>query len=159
MSWAKADFVNQAFEEIGFASYVYDSNPDQLQSCLRRMDGLLATWNAKGIHLGYPLPSGANVSALTDVTGVSDAAAPAIYLNLACQIAPMFGKQLSPQTVANARDAYEALLTKIYEIPEMSLGAHMPSGAGHKTTLTTGRVFIPERKEPINIGNGNELSL
>lgn len=56
MGWTKRQFVTQAFEEIGLASYVFDLTPEQLDSALRRLDTMIASWNALGIRLGYPLP-------------------------------------------------------------------------------------------------------
>ena len=32
MSWTKRQYIVDAFEEIGLASYVYDLQPEQLQS-------------------------------------------------------------------------------------------------------------------------------
>ena len=40
MGWTKRQFVTQAFEEIGLASYVFDLTPEQLQSALRRLDAM-----------------------------------------------------------------------------------------------------------------------
>ena len=48
MGWTKRQFVAQAFEEIGLASYVFDLTPEQLQSALRRLDTMMAAWNALG---------------------------------------------------------------------------------------------------------------
>mgnify|MGYP003525752305 CR=1 FL=1 len=55
MGWTKRQFVTQAFEEIGLAAYVFDLTPEQLQSALRRLDSMMASWNAKGIRLGYQI--------------------------------------------------------------------------------------------------------
>jgi hypothetical protein len=54
MGYTKRQFISAAFEEIGLASYVFDLQPEQLQSALRRLDAMMADWNAKGIRLGYP---------------------------------------------------------------------------------------------------------
>jgi hypothetical protein len=45
VAWTKREFVVQAFSEIGLASYVYDLQPEQLQTALNRLDSMLATWN------------------------------------------------------------------------------------------------------------------
>jgi hypothetical protein len=57
MGYSKRQFISAAFEEIGLASYVFDLQPEQLQSAMRRLDAMMADWNGKGIRLGYPLPS------------------------------------------------------------------------------------------------------
>ena len=61
MSWTKRQFINAALEEIGLASYVFDIQPEELESALRRLDAMMADWNAKGIRIGYPLSSIAKI--------------------------------------------------------------------------------------------------
>jgi hypothetical protein len=153
MSWTKRDFVIQAFEEIGFASYVYDAQPEQLQSVLRRLDSMLATWNAKGIRIGYPLPSGVGESDLDEVTGVPDAATEAIYTNLAIRIAPSFGKTIQQETKQAADIAYNALLAGAAFPPEMNLAGVIPGGAGNKSQYP----FIRETEQPLLSGQDGEI--
>jgi len=74
MGYSKRQFVTAAFEEIGLASYVFDLNPEQMESALRRLDAMMADWNAKGIRLGYPLPSSPQNSDLDEQTNVPDSA-------------------------------------------------------------------------------------
>ena len=62
MGYKKRQFISAAFEEIGLASYVFDLQPEQLQSALRRLDAMMADWNAKGIRLGYPAPRTATLT-------------------------------------------------------------------------------------------------
>jgi hypothetical protein len=52
MSYSKRQFVEAAFEEIGLASYVFDLQPEQIDSACRRLDTMMAQWNAVGIRLG-----------------------------------------------------------------------------------------------------------
>ena len=84
MGWTKRQFVTQAFEEIGLASYVFDLTPEQLQSALRRLDTMIAAWNALGIRLGYPLPSSPQDSDLDEPTLVPDWANEAIITSICC---------------------------------------------------------------------------
>ena len=88
MGWTRRQFVEQAFEEIGYASYVYDLEPEQLESAGRRLDAMVASWNGKGIRLGYPLPSSPELASLDTETEVPDYANEAIYTNLAVKLAP-----------------------------------------------------------------------
>jgi hypothetical protein len=88
MSYKKRQFISAAFEEIGLASYVFDLQPEQLQSALRRLDAMMADWNAKGIRLGYPLPSSPQDSDLDEDTLVPDSAYEAIICSLGHQAGP-----------------------------------------------------------------------
>lgn len=132
MSWTKRQFVEQAYEEIGLAGYVFDLSPEQLQAALRRLDAMLATWNGKGIRIGYPIPSSPENSDLDDETSVPDSANEAIYTNLAIRIAPAVGKTVSQDTKAAAKAAYDVLMMRAAIPPEMQLPRTMPSGAGNK---------------------------
>ena len=40
MGWTKRQFVTQAFEEIGLAAYVFDLQPQQLDSALRKLNAV-----------------------------------------------------------------------------------------------------------------------
>lgn len=131
MGYSKRQFVSAGFEEIGLASYVFDLQPEQLEGALRRLDAMMAEWNAKGIRLSYPLPSSPQYSNIDAQSEVPDAANEAIILNLACRIAPAYGKQVMPDTKTFARNAYNTLLARATLPMQAQLGA-MPAGAGNK---------------------------
>lgn len=132
MGWTKRQFVTQAFEEVGLAAYVFDLTPEQLQSALNRLDSMMASWNAKGIRLGYPIASSPQNGGLDEETNVPDAANEAIYLNLSIRLAPGFGKVVSPETKSSAKMAYDTLLSRAAMPQEMKLPGTMPAGAGNK---------------------------
>ena len=132
MSWTKRQFVEQAFEEIGMASYALDLQAEQLQAALRRLDSMMATWNGKRIRVGYPIPSSPENSDLDEETTVPDYAVEAIYTNLAIRIAPTVGKTVPIETKRAARSAYDALLARATKPLEMRMPSTMPSGAGNK---------------------------
>jgi hypothetical protein len=134
MSYTKRQFTTAALEELGLASYVFDASPEQLQSALRRLDGLMAEWNGMGIRLGYPLPSSPDDSDLDEKTGVPDWANDAIICNLACRIAPSYGKQTLPATMASANRGLNAILSRFAGPIEKQLPAGMPLGAGNKNS-------------------------
>lgn len=156
MGWTKRQFITQAFEEVGLAAYVFDLTPDQLQSALRRLDSMMASWNAKGIRLGYPLPSNPDDSDLDQQTGVPDSANEAIYLNLGIRIAPGFGKTVSVDTKSNAKACYDTLLARAAFPMEQQLPGTMPLGAGNKPwNLDT--TFVPPPTEPLLAGQDGPI--
>lgn len=130
--WTKRQFVNQAFEEIGLASFVFDLSPEQLASAATKLDSMMAFWNAKGIRLGYPMASDPESSNLDTVVGVPDSANEAIYTNLAIRIAPGFGKTVSQDTKMTAKNAFNTLMARAAVPPEMQLPGAMPLGAGNR---------------------------
>lgn len=133
MSWTKRQFVTQALEEIGLAAYVFDLQPEQMNSARIKLDAMVASWNARGIRINYPLPTKQDGSDLDDDTGVPDAANEAIYKNLAIQLAPSYGKQISPDTRISAKLALDTLIKSLVRTPQMKLPSSMPIGAGYKS--------------------------
>lgn len=133
MSWTKRQFIETAFEQIGLASYVFDLQPEQLESALRTLDAMVASWNAKGVKIGYPLPSSPESSNLDTETGVPDACNEAIYLSLAIRLAPTMGKLVSRETKVAARAALKNLYS-LSAIPDQMQVTNLPSGQGHKAS-------------------------
>jgi len=160
MAYTKRDIVEQAFEEIGLASYVFDLQPQQLDSALRRLDSMMATWNAKGIRLGYPLPSSPADSDLDQEIGVPDSAIEAMYLNLAIRISAGFGKTVSPDTRSSAKRAYNEVVANSALPVEMQLGNEtIPAGAGNKGWRYYNNPFLREPQDPLTVGSDGILDL
>jgi hypothetical protein len=153
VSWTKREIVTNAFEEIGLASYAFDLQPEQLQAGLRRLDNMMATWNSRGLRIGYPLTDSPSGSDLDQDSNVTDEAIEAIVGNLAVRIAPMLGKTVSPDTKAAARSAYMALLSRRSTIPEMLNDADaIPAGAGNKYWRVTGDPFLIQEERGLTVG-------
>lgn len=132
MSWTKRQLIEQAFEEIGYASYAYDLETEQLEAGLRRLDSMMATWNGRLIKLGYPLPETQDDSDLDQDSRIPDRANEAVYLSLALRIAPIVGKAVSAETKMSAKLAYNEMLRWAVQPKEMQMPSTMPAGAGNK---------------------------
>jgi len=156
MGYTKRQFVTSAFEEIGLADYVFDLSPEQLESALRRLDAMIAEWNAKGIRLSYPLPSSPQDSDLDQETFVPDAAYEAVITNLAVRIAPGYGKTVSPDTKMVAKGAYDTLLQRATFPLEQQFPDTMPSGAGNKPWWYD-NPFLQQPVDPVDAGPDGPL--
>ena len=157
MSYTKRQFVTAAFEEIGLASYAFDLTDQELLSVCRRMDAMLAEWNARGVRLGYPLPSSPEGTSLDSETTVPDSANEAIITNLAVRIAPSFGKAVSPDTKIVAKNAYNTLLQLSALWPvEKQLPSEMPAGAGNKPWRYDDP-FLQDPVDPLEVGGDGVL--
>jgi hypothetical protein len=156
MGFSKRQFIEQAFDEIGLASYVFDLTPEQLQSALRRLDMMMAAWNALGIRLAYPLPSSPQDSDLDEQTNVPDSANQAIYTNLAIKLAPSYGKQVLPDTKATAKESYNTLLSRAAMPMEQQLPATMSAGAGNKPWRID-NPFIRPPSDPVLAGGDGPI--
>jgi hypothetical protein len=145
MAWTKQQFIEAAFEEIGLASYTFDLQPQQLESALRRLDTMIASWNALGIRIGYPIPVNPNQSSLSQSTEVPDSANDAIILNLAIRLAPSYGRAVMAETKMNAKQTYDTLLSRAAIPPEMQFPDTLPVGAGNKPWNIDQPFVIPPR--------------
>ena len=157
MGWTKRQFIEQAFDEIGLASYAFDLTPEQMQSALRRLDTMIAAWNALGIRLGYPLPSSPQDSDLDEQTNVPDRSNEAIYTNLAIKLAPSYGKQVMPDTKATAKESYNTLLSIAAMPNQQQMPGTMPAGAGNKAWRDYDSPFLRRPVDPILAGGDGPL--
>lgn len=158
MGWSKRQIIEAAFEEIGLAAYTFDLQPQQLDSALRRLDSMMAAWNAKGIRLGYPIPVNAQDSSLNEQTEVPDSAYDAVILNLALRLAPSYGKTPMPETRIGAKQTFDVLLARAAMPPEMQYDASLPMGAGHKPD-SMDEPFVSPPLEYVSVGSDSHLEL
>lgn len=132
MGYTKRQFITGAFEEIGLADYVFDLQPEQLQSALRRLDAMMMEWNAQGIRLGFPIASSPQDSDLDTPAETPDSAWEAVITNLAIRIAPGYGKSVLPDTKIIAKNAFNTLLMRATFPLEKQFPETMPIGQGNK---------------------------
>lgn len=156
----KRDIISMAFEEIGLAAYVFDLQPQQIDGALRRLDAMMASWNNKGIRLGYRLPGSPNASDPDEPLDVPDAAIEAMGLNLAIRIAPGYGKTVSPDTKATARAAYSQLIAQFAKPIAMQQDRYAsPAGAGGKGWRQGYDPFLREPEDRLEAGPDSLLEL
>ncbi len=155
MGWSKRDIVVTAYEEIGLSES--DLSAEQLQSGLRRLDAMMGVYNARGIRLGYPLPSDADGSDLEQASGVPDAAYEAIYTNLAIRLGSVIGRLISPELKVIAKQGYDTLLARAAQPPEQQMPSGIPAGAGNRYPNSNGRPFLDNPIDGIDAGPDSKL--
>lgn len=156
--WTKRNYIEQAFAEIGLAGYVFDLTPEQMQSSLRQLDAMMATWDSKGLRLGWPLSLTPGNSELDTVTGIHTWADEAVYLNLALRIAPGFGKTVGAETRTNAKTSYDTLLMRAARPLQAQYPGTLPAGAGNKPWRDHGDPFLRQPNEdPLQVGSNGQL--
>jgi len=158
MSYTKRQFVLAAFEEAGMAASTFDLTPQMLSSACTRLDAMMATWNAKGIRLAYPLPSSPEDVDLDAETSVPDSANEAIITNLALRIAPSYGKTPSVMTMATAKAGFDVLMARAAMPEEMRFPRTLPTGAGNKPSRYSDP-FSPAPIDPVRTGPEGSLDL
>jgi hypothetical protein len=153
--WTKKQIIEQAFEEIGLASYIFDITADQLESALRRLDLMVASWQARNIQIGYPLPASPGNSNIDEEIQTSLNNNEALVLNLAVRLAPAYGKSVSPDTKATAKLLYDQLLIEAAMPYEQQFVKTLPLGAGYKRT---DQVFVNSPDlNPLIVENNDQM--
>ena len=149
----KGDLIGDAFAELALASYVFDLEPEEQQTALRRMDAMLALWESKGIRLGYVFGG-----ELASESGLPEYAHEPVIASLAVRLAPGFGKKVSAQTLTAAKSGYDGLVARSAFPPEQQLRG-LPSGAGNKPDHYVQQPFLPvPTDQPLGIAPGGDLT-
>lgn len=151
MGWTKRQFLEAAYEEIGLAGYIFDLSAEQLQTAARKMDAMIASWNALGIRIGWPIASDPSAIDIDQATGVQDAANEAIYCSLAMRLAGSLGKTVSQETKLAAHNGYTALLTRTVNPIPVQMPGTMPAGQGNNRYIP-GRVFLDDPVQTLDTG-------
>jgi hypothetical protein len=150
--WSKQDVINQAFSEIGMGTVGFDLQPEDLQTGLRKLDAMMATWGgAQGVRIGYS--GGDGKGELTPDTMVPDWAYEALYLNLAMRLCPDYGKTPSPITALNAKAALDAVRVRTVQIKPRHINGY--AGAGNSVW---GASPLPSEIDPVATGPDNTLT-
>ena len=144
MSYTKKQFITMAFEEIGMGGN-FDLQPGQYQAALRRLDGMIASWNARGIRIAYPMNLSPENSDIDVETNVPDKANEAVYTNLAVRICSVFGKVVPPELNNRADELYKNLLTSTFNLEEVDIMG-LPTGAGSKWWSYADQRFIDQSR-------------
>lgn len=149
----KGELIGDAFAELALASYVFDLEPEEQQTALRRMDALLAVWESKGIRIGYVY--GGDIST---ESGLPQYAHEPVIAALAVRLAPGFGKTVSAQTLTAAKSGCDGLMSRSAFPPEQQL-RNLPSGAGNKPDHYVQQPFLPvPTDQPLGIATGGDLT-
>ena len=132
MGWTKRQFAEASFADIGFASYTYDVQPEQILQAVQLLDSMVEGWTQL-IDISYPIPGSPQYTDITQDTGVPMAANEAIIKNLNLRTALIVGKVLTPDHKALAKTSFDNLLNWASRPAyQMSLPGRMPVGAGNK---------------------------
>lgn len=126
----KRQIADDAFAEIGIASYAFDVTAGEIVIAMRRLDGLAAQWYPQGIAAGYSFPAAGEFSDPDQDAGIPDSAYTMYYTNLALRLAPTYGKTISAQTLLMAKSSIEDYRLGVTSIPERCFPSTMPVGKG-----------------------------
>lgn len=152
MGFSKRQFCDAAFEEIGLARYSFDISPEQEESALKRLDSMMADWNASGLRLNYPIPGSPEFGEIDAESGVPDMANEAIITNLAIRLAPQYGRTVMPDTRATAARALNTLRARVAVIPQVKPLPDTPLGAGNRSWRFFAGPFVVPSPTQVDAG-------
>lgn len=125
----KNEIVLSAYEELRISGITSNPSSEDITLGVKRLDMMMLGWQNSGLCLSYIRSvSFFDVDPNQD-SGLNDVNAHAVVLNLAKTLCPAFGKQLHPDTRAEARKAYLGLFSSdlTYREPD----PYQPTGSGH----------------------------
>lgn len=157
MSWTKRQLIERALAKIGLNKRDYEPEGEELTDALTDLDMMMLAWAEKNITFGWPFTRNPEDAQLDVETNIPTRAIKAIILNLACEIAPEYGKTPAPKVVTDADRTYRALLAH-YNKPRRISRNRPLAGEGNRRNrhgLSFGssgrrRIFLRDRR-------GNEL--
>lgn len=117
----KRDIVDKAFKLLAMSGFELDDSPEDEQDMVQALDDLMAEIQDEHHNFGYIIPDVTN-SYLGDVSGIKRDALSGIAHKLALRICSLFGKTPPILLVNQADDAYNALLTRYQQIPDVKRG-------------------------------------
>jgi hypothetical protein len=160
VGWSKRAIVVQSFEEAGLAAVVFDLEPEQLDSALRKLDTFAAELVGQGIRTSYALSADPEGSDLDDDSGLPATDVSAYYLNLSLRIGPAFGKTIQPDTRNAAKAALDGLIKRSVVVGCVPYSSTLPRGTGNRRLGGRSRLFYPAPDlSPLRIVEGGGLNL
>lgn len=156
--WTKRALINEAFSELGLQGYEFDITPEEQMTALRRLESMMATFEAKGVRVGYAFQIPDELDPDTE-SGLPDSAVEPVYLNLAIRLGPGFGKAIRAETKQAAKDGYTTLLWIAAQPQQQQMRGGMPAGAGNRNRLPYRPFLAPPDRSPLSVGPGGELNI
>ena len=143
--WTKGQIIAEAFGELALANFDFDITPEEEAAACRKLNAMMATWSVQGLHLGFHMNADGSAADLDEPSGLQMYAIEAVVQNLAVRLAASKGKILPISTKANAKAAFDAVMSKVAseQVQQQQLAAGTPRGAGRKPWRTINQPFTP----------------
>lgn len=160
MGWTKKQIIDDAFGELALAGYEFDITPEEREMAKRRLDAMLATWEARGVRVGYAFASGPGTSDIDADSGLPDAAVDPVVMNLAVRLSASMGKVAPATTKKAAAEGLAVLMLGAAFPEEQQLPSSMPRGAGNRPWRTINRPFFTKPDtSPLQTSEGGDLDI
>lgn len=157
----KNDLVIAALRKLGIASdaTLTDVEPQSTEDAVNDLEMMMSEWlgDGAGIDVGYMFAPEGSPATPGDDHGLPTNAINAVITNLACRIAPDYGREASAKLVANARYGKEQLVKLTASSRALAAKClvgypnRMPTGSGNRLANNYGWRYF-HRKGSCNNG-------
>lgn len=148
---SKRFILDQAFDEIGLAGYIFNLSGSDLMSAIYKLDAMVASWEGLSTEIGWVFSANPLDADPDQQLTIPDAALQPLITNLAVRIAPSYGKQASIGTKSAAVMGLSALRTHLGQIPEKIYPDNLPIGTGNRLPIYN--TFYP-LENPLDVNGG-----
>ena len=124
-----AQVIKAALQRILVQASEAPIEADEAQDAIFAMNNLALAWDAQGITLGYTV-----VEDLGDEVTVPLGALRGLIANLAIEVAPDYGGQVTPALAAIASAGFNALLHLGNRLGQTEYPSTLPIGSGNEDT-------------------------
>lgn len=156
MGLTKREYIERAYSEIGMADYVFDLQPEQMQTALRTFDAMMMGWDGGGIRIGWV--GGQGMGEIDVETATPLWADDAIITNLAVRLSPSVGKTPSQITLSLALQGLNLLRSRTAQPTVRALRGYAGAGSGYNRPGLGWGGRLPEPPTPIELGNDDTLT-
>lgn len=125
----RGSILDDAFEPLGLADWVFTLTPDEQAKAFRALDRMMSTAPWEGV-VDY-VPGDASPNRGDDIGDLEDVAE-AIAANLSLRLAPGFGKTVSGEQRRIARAGLNRVTAATLVIPQDQRAASQIAGAGNR---------------------------
>jgi hypothetical protein len=133
----KRTLVDAMFNEVALNGWELDITPEEKDTALTRLDGLMWELSGRGMDLGYNFPDGIGQGNLADELGCPDQAFNGLAIMGAHKLCPTMGKKLSQESREALSHAMKAVRSASNGfVPSVSLPKGTPLGSGNKPWST-----------------------
>lgn len=150
----KGDAVNQAYKMLTISGISLGPSNEDVSLGLTALEAMILSWERAGIYIGYIKSISYDDIDPNEDSGIKDTDYFAVYSNLACKLAPAFGKVAPPQLAADASKSYHDLFSEI--LINVQPRPNMPVGAGSRRG---GRCYYQGGETVIDVQQDGSLDL
>lgn len=139
-----AQVIKAALQKILVQASESAIDADQYSDAMNTLNDLMNAYAAEGINLGYT-----EVTSIGDAVTVPAGALRGIIYNLAIDLAPEYGGEVTPAVVKIASDGYDAMMMIGVDTPVSSLPCTLPVGIANEGNDGWANPFYAEDEDAI----------